>query len=141
MKFVSPATRPDLAEAMSAAGHRSATAFGLATAQLALGKSWAARAADGTARAVAGLIDAGGGAAEAWFVASPLSRSDLLAVVRFIRLTLSAEAYREIRVVLTTPEGARLARLAGLTRNGSLTERCPSSSAVAAVERRSSRSS
>jgi hypothetical protein len=115
VKIVSPATRPDLAEAMTAAGHRSAAAFGLATAQLALGKSWAARAGDGTALVVAGLVPAGDGSADAWFVAAPLTRSFLLAVVRFIRLTLAAEAYRPIRVVITTPEGARLARLAGLT--------------------------
>ncbi len=105
---------PDLAEAMSAAGHRNGMAFGLARAQLAMGKSWAMRDESGVAVAVAGLVEADRATADAWFVVAPVSRAALLSIVRAIRLTLKAEGYRQIRVVLTTAEGARLARLAGL---------------------------
>jgi hypothetical protein len=114
VRIVSPATVVDLGEVMNGAGIGNGTAFALARWQIENGRSWVARDDAGTAIAMAGLIAVEGGS-EGWFLAAPMPRPSLLAIARHIRLTLKTAGYGPIRVVLTTAEGARLARLVGLT--------------------------
>jgi hypothetical protein len=113
--FVSPATTADLADVVSALGQNPAL-WAAAKVQLAMGKSWAARDERGKAVAIVGVVPLNpDGDAECWFGATPDAARFLLAMIRAVRLTLAGARYRSIRVNVTTPEGARLARLCGLT--------------------------
>ena len=85
--------------------------------QLQLGESWAVRGSDGRAVAVLGYVphdtDVKAGEAEAWLCLSADARHCVISIVRALRLTLDQVPYSSIYAVIVTPEGQRIARLAG----------------------------
>ncbi|MCJ8143822.1 hypothetical protein MKI84_12935 [Ancylobacter sp. A5.8] len=98
----SPASLMDIA---ACAGNCSAFKWSALRVQFETADTWALRADDGSSIAVGGIQRDGG----AWFIAAPVAARHLPAIVRAIRATVPPG----IRVDIRTPEGARLARLAG----------------------------
>lgn len=116
-----PASAADLAECMATT---TLQVWALARVQVRLGPSWALRTADGQAVACGGYLahptpgPDGGRLCEGWFMAAPEARRHMLAVVRAIRLTPIPPAYCRAIVFVSTPEGRRIAGLAGFRHIG-----------------------
>jgi hypothetical protein len=112
VKLISPATIFDLGEVKPQTDHLTWTMLRL---QLQEGQSFVVRTDQGKAVVVGGfiaLLEQGSG--EAWFCPAPnLKRSEVLAAVRAVVMTMKLSGYVALRVVTTTHEGSRIAKLAG----------------------------
>ena len=111
--LVTPATQMDLANCGQAV---TLQVWALARVQLRLGPSWALRGADGKAVAVAGFCYRSDDTCDAWFMAAPAASRHIGRIVRAIRLTGIPAPYSRAIAFVSTPEGRRIAALAGYER-------------------------
>lgn len=85
--------------------------------QISGGRSWAVRDEAGVIVGIAGLYPAIEGGLDGWYWPGPAARSGMLQMIRAIRLTLSQLPHDQIHIVTRTPQGGRIARLAGFKRH------------------------
>jgi hypothetical protein len=104
----SPATIFDMAELGGAATRLH---WAVVREMWSAGETFAVRRGDDLI-AIAGLYPVAQGA-EAWFNVRPAAAGSMRAIIRAIRLTLTARAYPEIVVICTTAAGRRIASACG----------------------------
>jgi hypothetical protein len=113
----SPATVYDVAEALGTTNH---IVWAVARWQLGQGASYAIRDEQWRAVAVGGFWP-DQKFREAWLILAPAARPRMLGVIRLARLTLADLPQDDPRPVIAlarTPEGARIARLLGMSNTG-----------------------